>query len=117
MLRGKRGGGWYTRWRHLSGGGESVEDAELGPLAGAEAFALVQAGAHAEALEAAKRAREAGADEGVCLLVQALAEAGLGRQVAAITTLERAQAAPGTTGIEATLRAILEREARVRVGA
>ena len=88
-----------------------------GPLAGAEAFALVQAGAHAEALEAAKRAREAGADEGVCLLVQALAEAGLGRQVAAITTLERAQAAPGTTGIEATLRAILEREARVRVGA
>ena len=89
---------------------------ESGPLAGAEAFALAHEGRHEEALEAAKKARDAGADEGVCLVVQALAEAGLGRQVAAIATLERAQAVAKTTGIEATLRAILEREAKLRLG-
>ncbi len=86
------------------------------PLAGAWAAGRVLAGAYDEGIEAAATARDAGADPAICELVLALTHHGLGSQVDAAAAHARAQARPPTPGIEATLRAVLEREASRRLG-
>ena len=109
LLTGQQGEA-RTCWRR--GGRAAPDDA---PLAGAWAVGHIYAANYEEALEAVEEARALGADPGVCLLVEALALNGLGQTEAAIKSLTAARATPVPTGLEASLRAVLDWEAQQRL--